>query len=93
MKFDKYDWFDSIEACVSVAAPRFIAKRWRWTRCGIPDAEQIRQTLYSLRQARSSSVSELVGTGRLYMQRIGDDVKYGVEKAPKRKARKEKANE
>lgn len=73
---DKHVLFATAEECADAAAPVFLASRWRWTRCGIPDREQILNTLLYLGREAQSSENGYCESGRL----VAYNGKFGHER-------------
>lgn len=63
---DKFCFYSTAEECADAAAPLYAQKRWRWKRCGIPDRQQILETLrYLARVAWGNGNGGHIQSGRL----------------------------
>ena len=78
-----YEFFASAKKCASTAAPRFVERKWRWSRADgtfIPNLAEILKVLSELAEDSKKYKYEYVSTGRLLVKRVGDKLRYGVQR-------------
>jgi hypothetical protein len=72
---EKFSFYDSIQECADAAAPVFKQQRWRWALVGVPDRQDILESLFYLKRWCEESEQDYGETGRLayYNGRYGHE--------------------
>jgi hypothetical protein len=92
MPSKKFEFFESAAECAAFAAPKFLARGWRWgggdKPSRIPNYVDIMETLASLLEDVEGG-QQYVETGRLCVCRVDEQVHFGVHRPTKREAEDE----